>query len=784
MFMPETKNLLKLEFDRIDSPSLYRGFSSNWIYFSLQLKEILKKNCSALKLIGLTGILFIQSCNIKPDDSEKMIQLIEESRIMFKNKDNKYSAEGKLEEVESRMSAIAHPAAVAQNRYDKGNALLNLGKEQEAIDILEEIINQVLDPYVPSFVVVMRTLALAYMRLGERQNCVAHHSVESCIIPLRGQGIHTIQAGSRAAIEIYKKILNAFPEDYESRWLLNIAYMTVGEYPDKVPDQYLIPGIDRDTSNSKIKPFLDLAPALGLNLRNNSGGIILEDMNNDNYLDVVISDWLLDKGLHYFQNDGNGSFIDLSEKSGLSKFKGGLNLLMADYDNDGDEDIFVLRGAWCEKFGRQPNSLLRNNGDDTFSDVTISSGLLSKHPTQTGQWRDFNNDGWLDLFIGNETTNPKDPDPCELYINNRNGSFTEVAAKAGCQAIDFFKGVACGDYNNDGLEDIFLSSRRGTRVLLKNTGIKNNIPQFAIVTQEAGLNDVSVESFSSWFWDYNNDGWLDLFICGYGFGESIAHTACTEALGIPNKASFMYLYRNNRNGTFTNISKEAGLLKSVFAMGSNFGDIDNDGYLDMYLGTGNPEYGSLVPNRLFKNMSNETFKDVTIPARVGNIQKGHGVAISDIDNDGDQDIFIEMGGAFLGDAYNNSLYINPGQNKNNWINIRLTGTETNKSAIGTKLKVSFRENGISRTVYRDVNTGGSFGCSSLRREIGIGQATSIDQIEITWQKTKKVQTLKNIKPNQFITLKEGEADYKVINLKDLNFIGDSSKVLMCKSGSL
>jgi hypothetical protein len=455
-----------------------------------------------------------------------------------------------------------------------------------------------------------------------------------------------------------------------------------------------------------------------------------------------------------------------------------------DYDNDGDPDIFVLRGGWCEVFGRQPNSLLRNNGDETFTDVTIESGLFSKHPTQTGVWSDFNNDGWLDLFIGNETSKSTGPEPCELYINNQNGTFSEAALKAGCQIVEFIKGVTAGDYNNDGLTDLFLSSTFGHRFLLKNTGIKNSLPQFIDVTLEAGFGDVVVPTFPTWFWDYNNDGWLDIFACGYGFGVSIAHTSCTEALGIPNTASFMYLYKNNKDGTFTNVSKEAGFNKSVFAMGSNFGDIDNDGYLDMYLGTGNPLFSELAPNRLFKNMGNETFADVTIPARVGNLQKGHGVAISDIDNDGDQDIFIEMGGAFPGDGYNNSLFLNPGQNKNNWINIRLIGSETNRSAIGTRIKLSFNDNGIRRTVYRDVNTGGSFGCSTLRREIGIGKAEIIDEIEITWQKSQKILVLKNVKPNQFISVKEGEHNYNAVDLKNLNFEGDSSKVPMCKSVAL
>ncbi len=737
-------------------------------------------------VILISAVFFLESCNSKKENTEEMIRLLAETNKTFQDKDNPFSLDIAISNYNSKLGGIMDPADRFEVQFALGNALLKKGKEQEAIDVLNNAISLADDPYNPKIASLMRTLAIAHMRMGERKNCLTNHSVESCIIPIRGNGIHKDQSGSRNAIGILKNILNINPQDYESRWLLNIAYMTVGEYPEQVPEKYLIPGLAKDTSNLPIKSFLDIAPALGLNIRNNAGGAIVEDMNNDGYLDIITSDSKIDKPMHYFQNDKKGGFIDLSEKSGLSKFVGGLNMLLADYDNDGDPDILVLRGGWWSRFGRHPHSLLRNNGDDTFSDVTITSGLFSKHPTQTGVWADFNNDGWLDLFIGNETTNKSDPDPCELFISNKNGTFTEVAAKAGCQIADYIKGVSAGDYNNDGLTDLCLSSvsALGKRTLLKNTGIKGKIPQFVDVSKESGLRDVDVRTFPIWFWDYNNDGWLDIFVCGYESAISIAHTACTEALNMPNKASAMYLYKNNKDGTFTNVSKEAGLDKNIFAMGSNFGDIDNDGYLDFYLGTGNPEFSSLIPNRLFKNMGNETFTDITIPARVGNLQKGHGVAFADIDNDGDQDIFIEMGGAYPGDAYYNSLYLNPGQNKNNWINIRLIGTETNRSAIGTRLKLSFKENGIQRTVYRDVNTGGSFGCSSLRREIGIGQAEIIDEIEITWQKTKKVQLLKNVKPNQFITIKEGEPDFKMIELKDLNFIGDSSKVKMCKPAPL
>ena len=720
------------------------------------------------------------SCKKEVNQNDEMVDILATTNKKFSVKENTFCPEA---EVAFFDSLVKHPGIIDSrltDNYFKGNSLLKLGKEADAISVFEFLIQRVgyTNSHSPE---ILKSLAISYMRLGEKQNCVLNHSSESCIMPIQNSGIHLKQTGSRKAIEIYQKLLKTDPKDYESRWLLNIAYMTLGEYPAKVPQEWLIPNLNKDNSNFSIKPFVDVAPKLKLNNRNMAGGVIVDDFNNDNYLDIITSDWGLDGAMHYYKNDKKGGFIDCSAKSDLGRFTGGLNMIQADYDNDGDVDIFVLRGAWWGKFGKQTNSLLRNNGDDTFTDVTIKSGLFSEFPTQTGVWRDFNNDGWLDLYIGNENNqNLNETYPSELYISNQDGTFKEVALAANCQIKDYIKGVTASDYNNDGLIDLYLSGVRGKRTLLKNTGIKNGLPQFKDVTTQAGLDDIKLNTFPTWFWDYDNDGWQDIFVCGYQFDQSIAYTSATEALKIPNNASTMYLYHNNHDGTFTNVTKKANLDKAVFGMGANFGDIDNDGNLDMYIGTGNPDYRSLVPNRLFRNMGDGEFADVSVSGRVGNIQKGHGVAFNDIDNDGDTDIFIEMGGAYIGDSYNNSFYLNPGQNTNKWLSLQLEGTRTNRSAIGTRLKVSFKENGKNRVIYREVNSGGSFGSSALKREIGIGQATLIDEIEITWAGTQKKQIFKNIKPNQFIKIKEANNTITNIRLNKINFHPEIPTSSICK----
>ena len=727
-------------------------------------------NALIMKIKQLTSLFLVlivmQSCDYFSNPNDKMIKILEARKKMYDVKDNAFASKTEVAYYDSIIKGSDEGFFKLSNELNKGNALLKLGKEAEAVAVIESAINRTKKLDGRDDPKSLQSLGIAYMRLGEKQNCVNYHNPESCIMPIQKNGIHTIRQGSQKAIEVYKKLLAINPNDYESRWLLNIAYMTLGGYPTGVPKQWLIPNLNKDSGYS-IKPFLDVAVNAGIKGRNMSGGVIVDDFNNDNYLDIVTSDWSLNGAMHYYENDTKGKYLDYSKKSNLGLFKGGLSMIQADYDNDGDTDILVLRGAWMRKYGRQPNSLLRNNGDGTFTDVTIKSGIYSEFPTQAGTWNDFNNDGYLDLFIGNESSD--ESYPSELYLNNQDGTFTNVAKAAKCDVISFIKGVTAADYDNDGDIDLFLSGMNKKKILLKNNGLKDGIPQFTDATDQAGLAGINVMTFPTWFWDYDNDGWQDIFVCGYQYNGSIAGEIAMEALNIPNESSKMYLYHNNHDGTFSDVSKESGLSKTVFAMGSNFGDIDNDGFLDMYLGTGNPDYKSLSPNRLFRNMGDGKFADVTVSGRVGNLQKGHAVAINDLDNDGDSDIFIEMGGAYLGDAFSNSLYLNPGQNNNHWIKLQLEGTESNRSAIGAKVKVTFKENGVSRSVYRILNSGGSFGASALRMEIGIGQANVIDKIEITWPKTQKKQAFKNIKPNQYLKIIEGENDFSKIDIKKILF---------------
>lgn len=715
--------------------------------------------------IGLIS-WFISSCGTS--SHQQMVDMLRGQQVKYQSFLNSFSPEMQLDYCNNALSQENNNSVPLLSM--KANLLLKVGQEQNSINVYQDVMNRLgIDNNI------MPELAIAYMRLGERSNCMLNHNGSSCVFPIKDDGVHKLQTGSKKAIFLYEQLLDENPRDLESMWLLNIAHMTLGDYPKGVGARYLIPGLDTDTG-LKVRPFKDMAADLGLNINGKAGGVIADDFNNDGYIDIMTSGWLLGDRMHYFQSNKDGTFADHTEESGLTGITGGLNIQQTDYNNDGNLDIFVLRGAWNGgEFGNQPSSLLRNNGDGTFTDVTTQSGLLYFQPTQAAVWADFNNDGWLDVFVGAETNSwgLSVSHPSSLYINNHDDTFTNIAVKAKCEYTAFMKGVTAADYNNDGLTDIFISCLDGHSILLQNKGKTGADISFENVTERSGIAFNPGKTFPTFFFDYNNDGWPDIMACNYDFGtlkKSLGFYAAAEGLKIPIPGTGdVILYRNNHDGTFTDVSKEMGLDKVTFAMGCNFGDIDNDGYLDMYFGTGNPDFKSLIPNKMFKNVGGKRFADVTISSRTGNLQKGHGVAFADFRNVGRQDIFIEMGGAYSGDSYTSSLYVNPGQSNNNFISLKLQGVKANRAAIGSRIKVTFTENGIQRSVYKDVNSGGSFGSSPLQQELGIGQAKVIDDIEIKWAGTQTVQHFKNVAPNQFLHITEGNDQPEVIHLAKLVF---------------
>ncbi|MCZ6795879.1 MAG: FG-GAP-like repeat-containing protein, partial [Planctomycetota bacterium] len=579
-------------------------------------------------------------------------------------------------------------------------------------------------------------------------------------LPIQGAGVHTRTEGSTKAIGYFLKVLELAGKDtelaYSSRWLLNIAYMTLGEYPGQVPRQLLIDP-RRFESDEEFPRFRNVAKKLGLDSLNMSGGAICDDFDGDGDLDIVTSDWGPSGQILFFRNDGDGTFSRRTEEAGLTGIYGGLNLKQADYDNDGDLDVLVLRGAWLGEEGRVPNSLLRNDGKARFSDVSYDAGIAGvDYPTQTASWGVFDLDGYLDLYVGNENH------PCQLFHNNGDGTFSEIAAKAGVENGGFTKGVIWGDFDQDRYPDLYVSNYESANRLYRNQGDGT----FTDVSGSMGVTR-PVRSFPVWFWDFDNDGLLDLWV-GSSWWDLTYLAAST--IGLPHEAELACLYRGTKGGGFEEVSRSRNLTRLTMPMGCNFGDIDNDGYLDFYLGTGYPEFEGLMPNVMYRNREGRSFADVSAAGGFGHLQKGHAISFADLDNDGDADVFSQLGGAYPADAFRNTLYENPGFGKH-WIKVRLVGRESNRFGVGSRLRVVVVEGGKTRSIYRHVNSGGSFGANPLRQEIGVGDATRISVLEVFWPKSNLTQEFRDVAVDQTIEITEGEEEFRRLRLQKFRFIG-------------
>jgi hypothetical protein len=677
-----------------------------------------------------------------------------------------FLGDGKLPALLSQLAALPTGAG-PRERWDLhrqiGMEELRLGRTEKAIEELRAAVKILPDLQGKidrrDAVQTAFQLGLAYMRWGETQNCVAHHTVESCLLPIQGSGVHARQDGSRQAISLFTQVLATDPGNASARWLLNIAWMTIGGYPDAVPEPLRIPP-EVFAPEEPFPKFHDVAPRLGLNTFNLSGGAIADDFDGDGDLDLMVSNFDTAGQIKYWRRNADGTFTERAREAGLEGLLGGLNMVQADYDNDSHLDFYVIRGAWLGAAGRHPDSLVRNLGDGTFADVTFEAGLGEAHyPSQTAAWGDYDLDGDLDLFVGNET-GPTQRSPCQLFRNEGNGKFAEVGAKAGVENYRFTKGAAWGDYDGDRFPDLYVSNLGEENRLYRNGGDGT----FTDVAPRLGVTG-PVRSFPVWFWDFNQDGALDIFVSSYW--PPLEHAA-RSYLGLEHGAELACLYQGDGKGGFREVAREQNLRRVWLPMGSNFGDADNDGFPDFYLGTGYPGYEGLMPNVLCRNRGGTGFSDVTTAAGVGHLQKGHAVAFADFDGDGDLDIFSQMGGAYRGDGFWNVLFENPGFGRH-WLGLQLAGTQSSRSAIGARVRAEVVEDGKARAVFAHIGSGGSFGANPLRAHLGLGKAKRAERLEVFWPVTGRTQTFTAVAADQVIEIMEGAAAYRVVPAPRLKF---------------
>ena len=693
-----------------------------------------------------------------PTEFREIAQRMEDSS-------NPYLGKGQLVALEGMINnpSLTFPQR-AGARLQLSHHYLRWGNVAEAEAVLDPLLA---DGAVPDnqLTRVLFPAALVQMRKAEQANCIARKHRQCCIFPLAGGGVHTAAQPAREASRLLLKLLELDPGRLDAQWLLNIAAMASGHYPGGVPAPYRIPPA-RLAPAENATPWPNLAGELGIDAFDLCGGVVVADFNADGFLDIVTSTSDPGGAMTFYVCNGEDGFENATAGSGLDQQFGGLNCLGADYDNDGDTDLLVLRGAWLGKDGEIRNSLLRNEGPGknakvTFTDVTRVAGLADKRfPTQAAVWADFDNDRDLDLFVSNESRRGADASqnyPCQLFRNNGDGTFSDVTIRAGVTNDQFSKGCTAGDYDNDGDMDLFVSNVRDCR-LYRNEGKL----RFTDVGAEAGVLGKPGYNFAPWFFDYDNDGFLDLFLAGY---RATVPDFMKDSKGNPHDAALPRLYRNNGDGTFSDKARDLGLDGAWLPMGANFGDIDNDGWLDIYLATGDPRYEFLVPNIMLRNAGGRKFHNVTWDLGVGHLQKGHGVAFADFDHDGDQDLYNQLGGFYPDDKFRNAFFLNPG-NSNHWISIELVGTASNRDAIGARIRVDLETASGPLSLHRAVGSVSSFGGSPRRQEIGLGQARSIGKLSIHWPSGAK-QSFTSVPRDSFLQITEGREDFVVLDRKRL-----------------
>jgi hypothetical protein len=449
------------------------------------------------------------------------------------------------------------------------------------------------------------------------------------------------------------------------------------------------------------------------------------DYDDDGYLDLFVGSSSASTTNFLYHNNRDGTFTLIDAVAMPKSPSNQHGAAWGDYENDGHLDLITTGG----NPGNFHNMLYHNNGDGTFA--FTAGPIYAQTFTHGPSWADYDNDGFIDLFIaGHEPLN-------SLFHNQGDGSFERiididnpVVSDSGSYAPRAF-----ADYDNDGDLDLFVANFSGQKSFLyQNDGSGG----FTSVT-DIGLNNVGSTYSPSWG-DYDNDGWLDLFLTN---GKVLANNS---------------LYHNEGDGTFSSVTDSVvvqDVVPSDAGGTSAWADYDNDGFIDLFVAVA--DFTFPVPSRthsfLYHNNGDGTFTKVTEGSVVTDLTSGpSGASWGDYDNDGFLDLFVSQG-ALAPDPQTNLLYHNDG-NGNAWLNVKLVGTVSNRSAIGAKVRVNAFYRGESRGQLRDIS-GGDANCNqqSLNAEFGLADATTIDTLRVEWP-SGIVQELHDVAPRQFLTITE------------------------------
>lgn len=453
------------------------------------------------------------------------------------------------------------------------------------------------------------------------------------------------------------------------------------------------------------------------------------DYDNDGDLDLFVTN-AFNRSNHLYTNEGDGSFTKIREGDIASLTSDSFGAVWADLDNDGDLDMFVANGGVT---GKSTDFHLLNNGEPDFTFSLLTDGGLGVHyaSSHNSCLGDFNGDGYLDVFVANDFGEEN-----FLFTNNRNGGFTRVNGGAITATTLNTKSAHWVDYDDDEDLDLFIVNYDEDNVLYEHVG-RGNFK----VTSGAMPEDKLASSMGASWGDFDNDGDQDVFIANAEQEKNL-------------------LYKNNGNGTFSNVVTGPIVSDDGSSQGSGWADFDNDGDLDLFVANSDRK------NVLYENIGDGNFTRVASWPPDTEPVRSSGLAWGDIDNDGDLDLFVANPFA------KNSLYINNAESKaNHWVNINCTGVFSNRSAIGTKIRINAIINGKSVWQYREITSiSGAYGQNSLKVHFGLGDARVIDKIRIEWP-SGLADAYDNVSVNKF---------YRAV--EDKNLIEDTKTILAVSNG--
>ena len=465
------------------------------------------------------------------------------------------------------------------------------------------------------------------------------------------------------------------------------------------------------------------------------------DYDNDDDLDLFIPNNPRSPALNFlYRNNGDGTFLKINSGIVVTDPVMTESGTWGDYDNDGDIDLFVADGGFdLPRF----NSLYRNEGGGEFTEITTGPIPTELGYSTSSSWGDYDNNGYLDLYCANFTdqNNTQVAALQFLYHNNGDGTFSKITSGSVVSTRIASFGMSWGDYDNDNDIDLFVCNFRGNNFLFRN---ETNGIFTRMAPGQAGslVNDGGASIACSWG-DYDNDQDLDLFVANFGTNN--------------------FLYRNNGDGTFTRILSGPVVTDGGLGEGSGWADFDNDGDLDLFVSNG--QDSNPVINFFYRNDGNGNFVRINPDNVFGEADVTAGICWGDYDNDGDQDLFVAK---FHGDP--SAIYRNEG-NDHNWINIKCTGTVSNRSAIGTKVRIKAGIDGVDTWQMREISAQTGYnGQNSLRASFGLRNAIVVDSIVIEWP-SGTIDVLSSVAANQFLTVEEGStltginADYSDIILQ-------------------